>query len=69
LGAPGKAIKAWMDEMERAKLLAKKKLYFYGDPCRMDMKRLGEEFNQCRDLGFAQDSMRRGLSYLVVDFS
>ena len=54
-GAPGKAIAAWMSEIEREKLLAKKKLYFYGDPSRMDMKRLGEEIDQCRDLGFAQD--------------
>jgi DNA-binding IclR family transcriptional regulator len=54
-GAPGKAIAAWMSKMEREKLLAKKKLYFYGDPSRMDMKRLGEEIDQCRVVGFVQD--------------
>lgn len=54
-GAPGKAIAAWMSDMEREKLLAKKKRYFYGDPSRMDMGRLRMEMARCRDVGFAQD--------------
>jgi DNA-binding IclR family transcriptional regulator len=55
LGAPGKAIVAFMDKGEREKLLAKKRLYFFGDPSRMDMGRLRTEMARCRDVGFAQD--------------
>jgi DNA-binding IclR family transcriptional regulator len=44
-----------MSEPEREKVLTKKKLYFYGDVSRMDMKRLSEDIRRCRDLGFAQD--------------
>ena len=55
LGAHGKAIIAFMNDAERARVLAKKKLYFYGEASRMDMKRLDEEMAKCRDLGFAQD--------------
>ena len=55
LGAHGKAIVAFMNETERAKVLSKKRLYFYGEASRMDLKRLEEEMTKCRDLGFAQD--------------
>jgi DNA-binding IclR family transcriptional regulator len=55
LGAHGKAILSFMTEPEREKVLAKKKLYFYGDVSRMDMKRLSEDMRRCRNLGFAQD--------------
>ncbi len=55
LGAHGKAIVAFMDEAERKKLLAKKKLYFYGDAARMDMQRLKAEIALCQSQGFAQD--------------
>jgi DNA-binding IclR family transcriptional regulator len=55
LGAHGKAIAAFMPEAERKKLLAKKNLYFYGDPSRLDMRRLRHELPKCRELGFAQD--------------
>lgn len=55
LGAHGKAIVAFMSEKEREKLLAKKKLYFYGDLSRLSMKRLREDLKKCRELGFAQD--------------
>jgi len=55
LGAHGKAILSFMSEPEREKVLTKKKLYFYGDVSRMDMKRLSEDIRRCRDLGFAQD--------------
>ena len=55
LGAHGKAIAAFMDEDERERLLAKKKLYFYGDASRFEKKRLTEEIPRCRALGFAQD--------------
>jgi DNA-binding IclR family transcriptional regulator len=69
LGAPGKAITAWMSEMEREKILAKKKLPFYGDPSRMDMKRLGEKIDRCRDLGFAQDlgEVTAGINIQALD--
>jgi DNA-binding IclR family transcriptional regulator len=55
LGAPGKAIAAFLDKGERERLLARKKLYFFGDPSRMDMGRLRREMAKCRDVRFAQD--------------
>jgi DNA-binding IclR family transcriptional regulator len=55
LGAHGKAIVAFMSEMQREKILARKKLHFYGDPSRMNMKRLRDDLKKCRELGFAQD--------------
>ncbi len=55
LGAHGKAIVAFMPEMQREKLLSRKKLYFYGDPPQMNTKRLREDLKKCRELGFAQD--------------
>jgi DNA-binding IclR family transcriptional regulator len=44
-----------MPEAEREKILARKKLYFYGDPSRVNMKRLRDELAQCRKRGFARD--------------
>jgi DNA-binding IclR family transcriptional regulator len=55
LGAHGKAIVAFLPEAERKTILARKKLYFYGDPSRVEMKRLKEEFARCRESGFACD--------------
>lgn len=55
LGAHGKAIAAFMDEAERERLLAKKKLYFYGNPTAMDRERLAQEIAECRQVGFARD--------------
>jgi len=55
LGAHGKAILAFLNETAREKVLAKKKLHFYGDISRMDMNRLREEVTTCRRLGFAWD--------------
>jgi DNA-binding IclR family transcriptional regulator len=56
LGAHGKAIVAFMPEADREKILTKKKVYFHGlDVSRLNMKRLREELNQCRHLGYAQD--------------
>ena len=56
LGAHGKAIVAFMPEAEREKILTKKRVYFHGfDISRLNMKRLREELNKCRQLGYAQD--------------
>jgi DNA-binding IclR family transcriptional regulator len=55
LGAHGKAIVAFLPEAERKAILSRKKLYFHGDPSRMDMKRLKKEFVRCRESGFACD--------------
>jgi len=55
LGAHGKAIVAFLPEVQREKILARKKLHFYGDPSRMNMKRLRDDLKKCRELGFAQD--------------
>lgn len=55
LGAHGRVIAAFLPEEERERLLGRKKLYFYGDPSRMDVKRLREEVLRCRRDGFARD--------------
>lgn len=55
LGAHGKAIVAFLPEAERKAILSRKKLYFHGDPSRVEMKRLEEEFARCRESGFACD--------------
>jgi DNA-binding IclR family transcriptional regulator len=54
-GAHGKAIVAHLPEPEQAKIMEKKKLYFYGDPGKLDLKRLKEELQACRQSGFAKD--------------
>ena len=54
-GAHGKAIAAFLDEVELQELLKEKKLYFYGDPARFDRKKLMEEIIQCRREWFAVD--------------
>jgi DNA-binding IclR family transcriptional regulator len=55
LGAHGKAIVAFLPETERKVILSRKKLYFHGDPLRIEMKRLREEFARCRESGFAYE--------------
>ena len=55
LGAIGKAIVAFMPDSEKEKILARKKVYFYWDPSRVNMKLLREELARCRKLGFAKD--------------
>lgn len=55
LGAHGKAIVAFLPEAERKAILSRKKLYFHGDPSRVEMKRLKEEFARCRESGFAYE--------------
>ncbi|RPI75120.1 MAG: IclR family transcriptional regulator, partial [Desulfobacteraceae bacterium] len=54
-GAHGKAIVAHLPEAEQAKILEKKKLFFYGDPDKLDLKSLKEELQACRQLGFSKD--------------
>jgi len=54
-GSLGKAIVPFLPETERNKILSRKKLYFYGDPSRMDRDRLLKEMEQCRKLGFAEE--------------
>jgi DNA-binding IclR family transcriptional regulator len=53
----GKAILAFLPQEEREQLLAKEKLLFYGDGDNspLNMERLREELNGCRQVGFAQD--------------
>jgi DNA-binding IclR family transcriptional regulator len=55
LGAHGKAIVAFLPEVERKTILARKKLYFHGDPSRVEMKRLKKEVARCKESGFACD--------------
>ena len=54
-GAHGKAIVAFLPKVEREKILAGGKLWFYGDISRLNVERLEDEFARCRQLGFAQD--------------
>jgi DNA-binding IclR family transcriptional regulator len=53
--AHGKAIVAFLPKDEREKILASEKLWFYGNPSEVNIKRLREELFRCRQLGFAQD--------------
>jgi DNA-binding IclR family transcriptional regulator len=55
LGAHGKAIVAFMPEKEREKILARKRLFFYGDPSSLEMGRLRKDLEACRSLGYAEE--------------
>ena len=70
-GAHGKAIVAFMPEIEREKILEKKKLYFYGDISRFNMMRLRNELAKCKDSGFAQDigEMHPGINAISTPIS
>ena len=54
-GAHGKAIVAFLPEEERAKILKRKNLYFYGNPENYQKSRLTKEINVCRSRGYALD--------------
>ncbi|MBI5249160.1 MAG: IclR family transcriptional regulator [Desulfomonile tiedjei] len=62
-GAHGKAIVAFLPEVERKKVLDSSTLYFHGSTSKLDLDRLGEEFNLCRKAGFAMDlgDMKSGI--------
>ena len=55
-GAHGKAIVAFLSDQEREKILSRKKLFFYGDPARLDMRFLNEEISRCRLTGYSRDT-------------
>jgi DNA-binding IclR family transcriptional regulator len=55
LGSHGKSILAFMPDEKREKVLARKKLYFYGDPASLDLERLRNELEECRCKGYASD--------------
>jgi len=55
LGAHGRAIVAFLPEKDREKILAKRKVYFYGDRSRLNIKRLRDDLKKSRELGFAHD--------------
>jgi len=54
-GAHGKAIAAFLPEVESEKLLEGSKLYFHGSESRFDPDRLEQEMAECRKTGFAKD--------------
>lgn len=54
-GAHGKAMAAFLTESEIQKILAKEKLYFHGDPLRLNRARLEKELARCRKEGYAED--------------
>ena len=54
-GAHGKAIVAFMSDVDRERALAGGKLHFYGDKSNLKMKRLRDELAKCKRSGFAVD--------------
>jgi DNA-binding IclR family transcriptional regulator len=54
-GAHGKAIAAFMSDSARKEILSGKKLWFYGDPQKIDFQRLEMDLAECRRTGFAKD--------------
>ena len=54
-GSHGKAIAAFLPDPERQRLLSQEKLYFHGDPWRLDRPRLERELARCRREGYAED--------------
>jgi len=54
-GAHGKALVAFLPEGERAKILKRKSLYFYGNPENYQKSRLTKELGTCRSQGYALD--------------
>jgi DNA-binding IclR family transcriptional regulator len=67
-GAHGKAIVAFLPEEERKSLLKEKNLYFYGNPAKLNRKRLDEELTRCRSEGFAEDlsEVNQGLNVVAA---
>ncbi len=55
LGAHGKAIVAFLPEAERERILARKKVYFFGDPFKMDRDLLKKELGEAKTMGYARD--------------
>ncbi len=54
-GSHGKAIAAFLPEPERQRLLSQERLFFHGDPSRLDRPRLERELARCRQEGYAED--------------
>ncbi len=54
-GCHGKAIVSFLPEAERDALLQEEKLYFYGDPSKVDRQHLLKEIAKCQREGFATD--------------
>lgn len=54
-GAHGKAILAFMDEERQKRVLSRKKLYFHGEPDKLDMERLHTEITIYKKNGYAVD--------------
>lgn len=54
-GAEGKAMVAFLPEKKREEILRGEELYFYRTPEKLDRKRLENEFEKCRHLGYALD--------------
>jgi DNA-binding IclR family transcriptional regulator len=67
-GAHGKAIVAFLSEEERESLLKEKNLYFYGNPSKLDRKRLDREIARCQRDGYAEDlsEVNQGLNVVAA---
>jgi IclR family KDG regulon transcriptional repressor len=53
--AHGKAILAFLPHEKQEQILASEKLWFYGDTSLVNMERLREDLDRCRQVGFAYD--------------
>jgi DNA-binding IclR family transcriptional regulator len=62
-GAHGRAITAFLPDSDKKRILSGEKLYFHGDPSRLDRDRLEKELARCRQTGFAVDlgEMKTGI--------
>jgi DNA-binding IclR family transcriptional regulator len=57
LGSIGKSIVAFMPDEKREQILARKKLYFHGDPASLDLKQLRNELEECRRKWYASSDI------------
>jgi len=67
-GAHGKAIMAFLPDVERKKLLERSKPYFHGNQAKFDLDRFEQEMAECRKSGFAMDlgEMKSGVNAVAA---
>jgi DNA-binding IclR family transcriptional regulator len=65
-GSHGKAIAAFLPPEELANLMKDKKLYFQGDPDKLDREKLAAEIEQCRLTWFAEDVEETTPGFIAV---
>ena len=62
-GAHGRAIVSFLPDSDKKRILSGERLYFHGDPSKLDRDRLEQEMDRCRQTGFAVDlgEMKAGI--------